>query len=218
MSSAPREGSAGGSWTPADSIAELGAFGLPMARGGARGWALAAVVEGFGAVVWSGWAQVGADPRLSTVLTLGALAGFALAVTGFVLAVRSAPSADVSGSVRARYLLVLVAEAVALLVGVLVLAVVGLLRWAPVWVLVVFAAHVPAVARVIGNRLLSLLGPVLLAVAVLAVVASEIGLTGPSTVTGTLAAVCLFAAGVVSLLRLRRRPATGGTVTGAGGP
>lgn len=205
MSSAPNEGSAGPRWTAADSVAELGAFGLPMARGGARGWALAAVVEGFGAVVWSGWGQVGADPRLSTVLALGSLAGFALAVTGFVLAVRSEPSADVSGSVRTRYLLVLVAEAVALLLGVLVLAVVGLLRWAPVWVLAVFAAHVPAVARVVGNRLLSLVGPALLAVALLALLVSVTGLLTPSTAAGSLAALCLFAAGVVSLVRLRRR-------------
>lgn len=204
MSSAPHEGSASHRWTPADTVAELGAFGLPMGRGGARGWAMAAVVEGFGAVVWSGWAQVGADPRLSTVLTLAGLAGFALAVTGFVLALRSDPSAEVSTSVRSRYLLVLVAESVALLVGVLVLAVVALLRWAPVWVLVVFAAHVPAVARVVGNRLLSLVGPALLAVSVLALVVSAAGLMAPSTVTGSLAALCLLAAGLVSLLRLRR--------------
>ena len=204
MSTAPPELPADHVWTPADSVAELGAFGLPMARGGERGWALAAVVEGFGAVVWSGWAQVGADPRLSTVLTLGGVTGFAVAVTGFVLAVRSVPSAEVSAAVRTRYLLVLAAEAVALLVGVLVLAVAGVLRWAPVWVLVVFAAHVPAVARVVGNRLLSLVGPALVALAVPALAVSALGLMAPSTVTGSLAALCLLLAGVVSLVRVRR--------------
>ncbi len=206
MSNVPPSVTGGRGWTRADRVAELGAFGLPMAQGGDRGWALAAVVEGFGAVLWSGWAQVGADPRLSTVLSLGGLTGFVLAVTGFVLAVRSMPSAPslVSVRVRNRYLVVLVAEAVAVLVGVLLLAVTGRLRWTPFWVLVVFAAHLPAVARVVGNRLLALAGPALTGVALLAVLASAVGVTGPATATGTLAGLCLLAAGATSLRRFRR--------------
>lgn len=206
MSDAPPGVAGERGWTRADRVAELGAFGLPMAPGGDRGWALAAAVEGFGAVVWSGWAQVGADPWLSTVLSLGSLTGFVLAVTGFVLAVRATPSAPslMSVRVRRRYLVVLVAEAVAVLVGVLLLAVTGRLRWTPVWVLVVFAAHLPAVARVVCNRLLALVGPALIGVALLALVVSAAGFTGPSTATGTLAGLCLLAAGATSLTRSRR--------------
>ena len=65
-------------------------FGIPDTDGGARAHALAAVVAGFAAVVWFGWAQVSADPWLSTLLTFGSLAGFAVAIVGFVRAARAA--------------------------------------------------------------------------------------------------------------------------------
>ncbi len=186
-----------------DRLAGAVSGGVPDRNGGARGHALAAVVEGFAAVVWFGWAQVSADPWLSTLLTLGSLAGFALAVVGFVRAARAPhPESALAlrePGVRRRYLLVLAAESVAVVAGVLLLAVTGLLEWSPVWVCAALGVHLVPLARVLGDRLLVVAGALLVVVAVLALVLALAGLTAPATVAGAGAGLCLLLAGIASL-------------------
>lgn len=182
-------------------LAGLGSGGIPDSAGGAQGQALAAVVEGFAAVVWFGWAQVSANSWLSTLLTLGSVAGFVLAVVAFVRAARAARAGSAlrERAVRRRYVAVLAVEAAVAVLGIFVLAVTGLLEWSPVWVCAVLGVHLVALARVLGDRLLVVVGALLVVVAFVALLLAVLGVTAPATVAGAGAGLCLLLAGTASL-------------------
>lgn len=183
-------------------LADRAAGGLPEAVEDPRGVALAAVVDGFAAVVWFGWAQVGAGGWFSTLLVLGALVAFAVAVAGFLRAARARRSGSPlrNPRIRRRYLTVLSIEAVVLVLGLLALALSRTLGWSPVWVGIVFGLHAIPMGRVLGDPALEVAGLAVVAVSVLSLLVGLTGLVSVATVTGTGAGMSLLLAGLASVL------------------
>lgn len=185
-----------------DRFAGVTAAGIPTVDEGPRGSALTAAVAGFAGVAWCGWAQVSADSWLSTLLTIGAVVGFVLAVLGFVRAANEPRSGTPlrTRRVRNRYLAVLTVEVVVGVAGLLGLALAGVLEWSPVWLCAVFGVHLGALARAVGSHLLIPAGAVLMMVALLSLVLSLTGLTAPATVAGAGAGLALLVTAVVALV------------------
>ena len=196
-------------------LADRAAGGLPRAALDPRGVALAAVVEGFAAVVWFGWAQAGAGGWFSTLLLLGALVAFAVAVAGFLRAARARRSGSPlrNASLRRRYVTILSVEALALVLGLVVLALSRTLGWSPVWFGILFGLHAVPLGRVLGDPALEVAGLVVVAVSVVAFLVGLTGLVSVAALTGTGAGLTLLVAGIASVVPRSGSRSAGGRVT-----
>ena len=159
-------------------------------------------IDGFFAFVWFGWGQADAPSWLVIPLTVGIVLGALLAVTGVVVARRSAgplPAAS-DPAVRRRYAIAVGLEFGLLGAGAAVLGVTGQSQWIPVWVCFGVGAHFFPLATTLQNPTLRPLGALLVAVAAAALVTGLASAVAPSTVTGLGAGLCLLAFGLATLL------------------
>ena len=128
-----------------------------------------------------------AVPRLLTlVLQIGIGLGILVAIAGIVLAVRSpaqsTPMRD--RAVRRRYGIVVGLEFALLGVGAAVLAISGLAEWIPVLICAGVGIHFIPLSRVLGDRSLVILGVLISAVALAALITGLTSAVAPGTVTG----------------------------------
>jgi len=155
------------------------------------------------AYVWFGWGGAGLNPSaLSQLLQIGRGLAVLTAVLGIVLAVRS-PAASTpmtDRSVARRYGGVVVAEFGLLSVGNIVLSSNGLGEWIPVSVCAVVGIHFIPLSRVFAQTHLMILGVLVTAVAVGALVVGLASTIAPGTITGSGAGLCLLTSAVVTLL------------------
>jgi hypothetical protein len=178
--------------------------GQQVAQSG-RGRGIAAAIEGYFAAAWFGWAMAAAVPRLTQLLQIGIGLGALIAIAGIVLAVRSpaesTPMRD--PAVRRRYWIVVGLEFALLGAGAAVLAISGLAQWAPVWICAGVGVHFIPLSRVLGDRFLVILGALITAVAVAALVVGLTSAVAPSTVTGAGAGLCLLITAAITLIAKR---------------
>ena len=159
-------------------------------------------VDGFFAFVWFGWGQAAPPSWLVIPLAVGAALGALLAVTGVVVATRSAgPLPAVSDPVvRRRYAIIVGLEFGLLGAGAAGLGATGQSQWIPVWICFGVGVHFFPLASALDNPTLRPLGLLLAAVAVAALVVGLASAVPPSTVTGLGAGLCLLAFGLATLL------------------
>ena len=159
-------------------------------------------VDGFFAFVWFGWGQAAPPSWLVIPLAVGAALGALLAVTGVVVATRSAgPLPAVSDPVvRRRYAIIVGLEFGLLGAGAAGLGATGQSQWIPVWICFGVGVHFFPLASALDNPTLRPLGLLLAAVAAAALVVGLASAVPPSTVTGLGAGLCLLAFGLATLL------------------
>jgi hypothetical protein len=185
-----------------DGLVERTARLFPAGR--SRGVTVA--VDGFFAFVWFGWGQAAAPSWLVIPLAVGTALGALLAVTGVVVATRSAgPLPAMSDPVvRRRYAIIVGLEFGLLGAGAAGLGATGQSQWIPVWICFGVGVHFFPLASALDNPTLRPLGLLLVGVAAAALVAGLASAVSPSTVTGLGAGLCLLAFGLATLLN--RRP------------
>ncbi len=172
--------------------------------GRARG--IAAAIEGYFAAAWFGWAMASAVPGLlMLLLQIGIGLGILVAIAGIVLAVRSpaesSPMRD--RAVRRRYGIVVGLEFALLGAGAAVLAISGLTPWIPVWICVGVGVHFIPLSRVLGDRSLVVLGALITAVALAALITGLASAVAPGTITGAGAGLCLLLSAAITLIARR---------------
>jgi len=162
-------------------------------------------VDGFFAFVWFGWGQAAAPSWLILPLTVGGVAGAALAVAGIVVAIRSpGPLPAMSDpAVRRRYGITVGLEFGLIGLGAAILGVTGSYEWAPVLVCFGVGVHFFPLATVLANPTLRPLGGLLIAVSAAALVTGLATAVAPATVTGPGAGLSLLGFGVATLLAER---------------
>jgi len=165
-----------------------------------RDAAMSALILGFFASAWFGWAQERPPRTWRAALITGAVLSLAVAVLGAVLAWQNwsgASALDAPGAMR-RYGIIVGVEFTAAAVGAAVLMLRGHARYVAPWICLVVGVHFWPMAPVLGDPLLIVLGAVLSAVAVAAVVVSRRTDIYPSAITGAGAGVSLLLVAVVS--------------------
>jgi hypothetical protein len=172
--------------------------------GRARG--IAAAIEGYFAAAWFGWAMASVVPRLlMRLLQIGTGLGILVVIAGIVLAVRSpaqsTPMRD--RAVRRRYGIVVGLEFALLGAGAAVLAISGLAKWIPVWICAGVGIHFIPLSRVLGDRFLVILGVLISAVALAALVTGLTSAVAPGTITGAGAGLCLLVSAAITLFAQR---------------
>lgn len=172
--------------------------------GRARG--IAAAIEGYFAAAWFGWAMAAVAPQLLTqLLQIGIGLGILAAIAGIVLAVRSpaesTPMRD--RAVRRRYGIVVGLEFALLGAGATVLAITGLAKWIPVWICAGVGVHFIPLSRVLGDQFLIILGVLITAVALAALVIGLTSAVAPGTITGAGAGLCLLITAAITLIARR---------------
>jgi hypothetical protein len=172
--------------------------------GRARG--IAAAIEGYFAAAWFGWAMASAGPPLLTlVLQIGIGLAILVVIAGIVLAVRSpaqsTPMRD--RTVRRRYGIVVGLEFALLGAGAAALAISGLAKWIPVWICTGVGIHFIPLSRVLGERSLVILGVLISAVALAALITGLTSAVAPGTVTGAGAGLCLLVSAAITLIARR---------------
>jgi hypothetical protein len=174
---------------------------------------IAAVIEGYFAVAWFGWAMAAVGSGLlSHLLQVGLGLGVLTVIVGIVLAVRSrgqgTPMRD--RAVRRRYGILVGLEFALLGAGAAALAISGLGKWIPVWICAGVGIHFIPLSRVLGERSLLIFGVLITAVAAAALVVGLTSAVAPSTITGTGAGLCLLVTAAITLILkslYTRRPA-----------
>lgn len=171
------------------------------AVGNGRTRGMAAMIEGFFAVMWFGWGQAAAPSWLSAPLGVGSAAAAVVAIAGLVLTVRSKGqhTAMRDAAVRRRYNIIVGVEFGGLAVGAALLSAVGLAEWVAVWVCAGVGVHFVPLSGVFRHLLLVPAGLLITAVAVAALIVGVSTSVAPSTVTGPGAGICLLVAGIVHL-------------------
>ena len=145
-------------------------------------------------------------PRpLTQLLQIGIGLGILAAIAGIVLAVRSpaesTPMRD--RAVRRRYGIVVGLEFALLGAGAAVLAITGLAKWIPVWICIGVGVHFIPLSRVLGDQFLMILGVLITAVALAALVIGLTSAVAPSTITGAGAGLCLLITAAITLIARR---------------
>src|SRR6185312_11342395 len=137
----------------------------------ARDRGMTALIEGFFAAAWFGWARAD-EHGLDVLLTIGQILALLVAIGGLVLSIRSRNTVSVfdDPEVRRRYRVLVAVEFAAAGLGALLLAVAGAPDWIVIWVSAVVAVHFFPLATVLGSRTMSTLGALMSAVAVTALV------------------------------------------------
>lgn len=177
--------------------------------GSGRTRGIAAMIEGFFAIMWFGWGQAEAPSWLSTPLGIGSAAGAVLAIAGLVLTIRSKGqhTAMRDAAVRRRYNIIVGAEFALLAAGAALLSAVGLAHWIPVWVCAGVGIHFVPLSGVFRHLLLVPVGLLITAVAAAALIVGLSTSVAPSSVTGPGAGICLLVAGIIHLSGLLPRTA-----------
>lgn len=163
----------------------------------------AAVIEGYFAVAWFGWAMAAAGSALlSYLLQIGLGLGVLTAIRGIVPAVRSrgqrTPMRD--RAVRRQYGILVGVEFALLVAGAAALAISGLGKWIPVWTCAGVGIHFIPPSRVLGERSLLIFGVLITAVAAAALAASLISAVASGTITGAGAGLCLLVSAAITLI------------------
>ena len=128
------------------------------ANGRTRG--IAALLEGYFAAMWFGWAQADLPLWLVAPLTVASVLAACIAVAAVVVAIRAhgqhTPMRN--PTVRRTYLIIVGVEFAALGAGAGLLAATGLSRWICVWVCAGVGLHFLPLSRALGRLLLVPLG------------------------------------------------------------
>jgi hypothetical protein len=106
-------------------------------------------------------------------------------------------------AVRRRYGIVVGLEFALLGAGAAVLAISGLTRWIPVWICAGVGVHFIPLSRVLGDRFLVVLGVLISAVAMAALVIGLTSAVAPGTITGAGAGLCLLITAAITLIARR---------------
>ena len=161
----------------------------------ARDSAMTALILGFFASSWFGWAQERPPAAWKRPLIAGAVLSLAVAVTGGVFAWRNwsgASALSAPGAMR-RYGIIVGVEFAIAAAGAVAIAVRRRQKYLAPWICLVVGVHFWPMAPVLHNPSLFVLGALLTAVAVAGGLASRRNGPAPSAVTGAGAGVCLLA-------------------------
>lgn len=174
----------------------------PPVPGTGRGRGVAALILGWFAAMWFAWGSAEPTPRwLTLLLQVGTVLALLVVVLGIVLAVRSpaesTPARD--PAVRRQYGRLIGVEFAVIGIGSLVLGLAGLSEWIPVWVCAGVGIHFFPLSTVLGDPGLVVLGGLVTAVAVVALVVGSASGVAPGTVTGVGAGWCLLGSAALTL-------------------
>jgi hypothetical protein len=167
-----------------------------------RDGAMTALILGFFASSWFGWAQERPPAGWRRPLIAGAVLAMAFAAAGGVLAWQNwsgASALDQPGAMRQFGIIAGIEFGVAA-VGAIVLAVRGHSEYTAPWICLVVGVHFLPLAPLLDNPLLVALGAVLCAVAVTAVLVSRRTNLASSAIAGVGAGVALLGVAVVGLV------------------
>jgi hypothetical protein len=160
-----------------------------------RDAAMTALILGFFASCWFGWAQERPPAPWRKLLIVGAGLSIAVALVGGVSAWRmwsDTSALDEPGAVRA-YLIIVGIEFGVAAAGAAVIALTGHRQYLAPWICLVVGVHFVPLAPVLDDPILFGLGAVLTAVALAAVPVSRQTALAPSAVTGAGAGTALLA-------------------------
>src|SRR5450755_546718 len=160
----------------------------------ARDSAMTALILGFFASSWFGWAQDNPPPTWRSPLIVGALLSLVVAVVGAMLAWRnwSAGSSLREPGAMRRYGIIVGVEFGVAAAGATGIAVWGRPEYIAPWICLVVGVHFLPIAPVLKNPSLVALGVLLVAVAVAAVVVSRRTGLAPTALAGVGAGVALL--------------------------
>jgi uncharacterized Tic20 family protein len=175
-----------------------------------RDRAATALVLGVAASAWFGWAQESPPSGWGWFLVAGSVGAALVAVVGGITTWRHrrGPSVMSDATARRTYNLTVAVEVVAILAGVVVLALAGASSYLAAWILFVVGVHFVPLARLFRLPGLTVTGLLCAAVAVGAAAVALAGTTLPSAPAGAGGGLVMAAYGVILLLGLRSRPST----------
>lgn len=167
-----------------------------------RDVAMTAAILGFFASCWFGWAQERPPAAWRTPLIAGAVLSLVVAVIGAVFAWRnwSGDSALSEPGAMRRYGIILGVEFGVAAVGAAAMIFMGHSQFLAPWICFVVGVHFFPMAPVLKSPPLFVLGAVLIAVAVAAVLISKGRHLAPSAVTGVGAGLALLGLASLSIL------------------
>jgi hypothetical protein len=152
----------------------------------ARDRAMSALILGFFASCWFGWAQERPPPSWRAPLIAGACLSLAVAGAGAVLAWRawSGPSALSAPGAMRQYGIAVGVEFALAAAGAAALSLRGLQAYVAPWICLVVGVHFWPLAPLLQDRGLIGLGAVLVVIAVVGLFAGRLTGLAPSSVTG----------------------------------
>jgi hypothetical protein len=160
----------------------------------ARDAAMTALVLGFFASAWFGWAQENPPSSWRLALIVGGVLSVVVAVFGATLAWRSWSAGSAlsePGAMRSYGIIVGIEFGIAA-VGAVVLAALGHSEYLSVWICLVVGVHFWPMAPVLKNPSLIPLGVLMAAVALMAFLVSRRTSLAPSAITGAGSGVVLL--------------------------
>lgn len=173
-----------------------------------RNTAAAAIVEGFFAALWFSWGASDEDLPgwFGAACLAGALVALSIAALAVVVQVRLGARRGVADdhALRHAYRVIVLAEIVVLVIGVVLLSVLGADDYVPAWVAVAVGAHFFPLSTLFGTLRLKALGAVVTSVGVAALVAGLVTDVEPATVAGTGVGLALLVGGLDALLSAGR--------------
>jgi hypothetical protein len=167
-----------------------------------RDGAMTALILGFFASIWFGWAHEAPPPAWRKFLTAGAVLSLMVAVVGAVLAWQNWSGASALGEPGAmrRYGIFVGVEFGIAALGAAVFIRRGHTRYLAPWICLVVGVHFWPLVPVLRNPSLIVLGGLLVGVAVAAVIVGRRTDLAPSAVTGVGAGAALLCFAVVGAL------------------
>ena len=175
-------------------------------RSDLRGRGTAATIEGAFAALWFTWAGP-APGGFAAALRAGAVLALLTAGVGAVVTWRNRhqPTALHDPDKRRQFRRIAAVEFGALAAGAVMLGATGQGRWVPVWALTVVGAHFVPLGRAVGNRLMRLLGLLLIGTAAAGLTIGLATPLAPALVAGPIAGAGLVFIAVVTLAGGARR-------------
>lgn len=166
-----------------------------------RDSAMVALIFGFFASTWFGWAQEDPPERWKRWLVIASVLSLAVAVGGGVLAWQNWASGSALSEPEAMrdYGILVGIEFGVGAIGAAVLAVTRRARWIPAWICLVVGVHFWPMAPLLDRPSLVVVGAVLVLVAVAAVPIARRPGTTPSAVVGAGAGTTLLVAAALAL-------------------
>jgi hypothetical protein len=181
---------------------------MEKVRQSRRDGGITALVEGFFAAAWFGWAHAAPPAWLDPWLTVGSVAGLLIAIAGAVVGFTSPASTAAINSREAgrRYGIIVGVEFGLAGLGAAVLGILGQPEYIAVWVCAVVGVHFLPLAAVLRDRNLIPLGIIVTATAVTALLVGLTTEVAPTTITGVGAGLSLVVFGAVALVGAVRQP------------